>query len=104
LDLYAITQPGADGIRRYFGAESVIDENARTRAKAFSSQARAICLMHSPDGFLLACSADSGVNAGAVVKQSLMKFGARGGGSATLAQGSLPDAGILLELENAIGR
>jgi alanyl-tRNA synthetase len=38
---------------------------------------------------LLAASIDSGVNAGQVLKEALAETGGRGGGSATVAQGSL---------------
>ena len=98
LDLYASVSAGEDGVRRLLSAESAIDENARTKAKSFASQPKAVLLMHSSDGLLLACSADSGVNAGAVLKQTLSKYGAKGGGSATLAQGGLADKAILNDL------
>ena len=104
VDLYASTQPDNDGIRRHIAAESAIDENTRTKAKAFASQSKAICLIHSSDGLLIACSPDAGINAGALLKQALSKFGARGGGSPTLAQGSLPDPAILDDLKAVLGR
>jgi alanyl-tRNA synthetase len=104
LDLYSSTQPDIDGIRRHVAAESAINENTRTKAKAFASQSRAICLIHSSDGLLIACSPDAGINAGALLKQALSKFGARGGGSPTLAQGSLPDPAILDDLKAVLGR
>jgi alanyl-tRNA synthetase len=103
LDLYAGSTPGEDGMRRRIAAEVRIDENARNRAKAFASQARAVILLHSADGLLLACSTDSGVNAGVMVKQALAKVGARGGGSATLAQGSLPDRAVVEDLARLLG-
>jgi alanyl-tRNA synthetase len=90
-------------MRRRIAAEVRIDENARNRAKAFASQARAVILLHSADGLLLACSTDSGVNAGVMVKQALAKVGARGGGSATLAQGSLPDRAVVEDLARLLG-
>jgi len=98
LDLYAGTPPSEDGLRRVFSAVPVIGENARAKAKAFASQPRAVLLLHSADGLLLACSPDSGFNAGALLKQALAKYGARGGGSPALAQGSLPDKAIIENL------
>jgi len=103
LDLYSSTAPNADGLRRVFSVEAAIDENARTKAKAFASQPRAVLLMHSAEGLLLACSPDSGFNAGTLLKQALAKYGARGGGSPTLAQGSLPDKTIIENLIHTIG-
>jgi alanyl-tRNA synthetase len=98
FDLYAATAPAADGIRRVFLDESIIDESVRTKVRAFVSQPRAVVLVNASDGLLLACSPDCGFNAGAVLKHALSKYGARGGGSATLAQGSLPDKGIIQDL------
>ena len=98
VDLYSDNMPDQRGIRRATLKVPSIDENARTKARAFASQPKAVLLMHSTDGVLLACSADSGVNAGTVLKQALSKYGARGGGSPTLAQGNLPDAAMVADL------
>lgn len=103
LDLFASAEVSNDGIRRLEVTESAIDENARTKAKAFASQPKAVLLTHSATDLLVACSPDSGMNAGALVKQALMKVGGRGGGSATLAQGSLTDQAVLAELKSALG-
>jgi hypothetical protein len=43
---------------------------------------------------LVASSPDSGRNAGNLLKPKLQAAGGRGGGSATLAQGSLPAAAL----------
>jgi alanyl-tRNA synthetase len=98
LDLYAATAPAADGLRRVYSEEPVLNENTRIKAQAFSSQPKSLILLHSSEGLLLACSPDSGFNAGALLKQALAKYGARGGGSATLAQGSLPDKAVVEDL------
>ena len=103
IDLYNATSPSQDRVRRVLVAEILIDENARTKARAFAAQPKSILLMHSDDGLLLACSPDSGLNAGATLKQALAKAGARGGGSATLAQGNLPDKAILQDLIQTLG-
>ncbi len=52
-----------------------------------------------PPSVLIASSVDSGVNAGAVLKQVLAENGGRGGGSATLAQGKVPDGATIAALE-----
>ena len=44
---------------------------------------------------LLATSADSGVDAGQKLKAALTEAGGRGGGTARMAQGSVPDAALL---------
>lgn len=103
VDLYGATIPGEGDIRRVVLAVSAIDENHRTKVKAFAAQPKAILLMHSKDGLLLACSPDAGINAGAALKEALAKTGARGGGSPTLAQGSLTDQSILDELKQKLG-
>lgn len=98
VDLYQATQTGADGIRRAVVKVDLLDEPARAQARSFAAQPKAVLLMHSAESVLIACSPDAGLNAGAVLKEALAKAGARGGGSATLAQGSLPNASVLEEL------
>jgi alanyl-tRNA synthetase len=49
----------------------------------------------NPPAILLAASPDSGMNAGEFLKNALAKAGGRGGGSATMAQGSLPSKDLL---------
>jgi alanyl-tRNA synthetase len=103
LDLYAGTSVSSDGIRRRLASEAIIDELARTKAKSFISQPGGVLLMHGADSVLVACSADSGINAGALLKQALTKFGARGGGSPTFAQGNLPDVLLIEDLKRQLG-
>jgi alanyl-tRNA synthetase len=73
--------------------------------QAFTWHGKAIALAigEDPPGVLVACSADSGINAGAVLKQTLAKFGSKGGGSATSAQGALPGSEAAAELASALG-
>ena len=47
---------------------------------------------------LLAASADSGMDAGKLLKAALTEVGGRGGGNARIAQGSVPDAALLVAL------
>lgn len=104
VNLYsAADASNQDGIRRVLLSEAVIDENSRTKAKAFVSGSKAVLLMHSATDLLLACSVDSGFNAGSVLQRVLAKVGARGGGSTTLAQGSLSDPSILQDLKAVLG-
>jgi alanyl-tRNA synthetase len=52
---------------------------------------------------LLAASADSGVDAGKLLKAALAEAGGRGGGNARIAQGSVPDAALLDALAAKLG-
>ena len=90
-DLWSVTSPDSDGIRRVT-EEGSIDEAVRARAQAFCAQGMALFLAISADpaSLLLAASPDSGVHAGERVKAALTAAGGRGGGNAGLAQGSLP--------------
>ncbi len=51
--------------------------------------------LDEPPTVLLAASDDSGVDAGRVLKAALASVGGRGGGSARMAQGSLPGLEVL---------
>ncbi len=92
-ELHGATAPGADGIRRVEQRLELSDD-ARTLAIAFASAGKAVYLGISerPPAFLLAASADSGVHAGNVIKSAVTTHRGRGGGSATLGQGSVPSA------------
>ena len=83
---------GGDGLRRAIRRVAEIDEAIRAEAQAFTQGSRSVYIAATPAGVLLAVSSDSGWNAGAVIKPLVQ----RGGGTATLAQGSTtdPDAAI----------
>jgi alanyl-tRNA synthetase len=72
----------------------------RGLAQAYAAHSRAVYLavLEQPASILLASSADSGVDAGAVLKAALAAAGGRGGGSPRLAQGTVADAASLAEL------
>lgn len=72
--------------------------DAEPLAQALSALGRCVVLVRSdmPHGVLLASAADSGVDAGALLKPALAAFAGRGGGSPRLAQGSLADADAVL--------
>ncbi len=101
---YRETRPGKDGIRRWLIEAAAIDDSVRARAQTFAKSGRAIVLAAGvqPAGVLVACSPDSGVHAGTVLKEVLSRAGGRGGGSAILAQGELPDASILEALKTEL--
>ena len=83
----------ADGVVRIHDANASVDE-LRARAHAASLESRTLYAgaAGTPPTVVLAASADSGVNAGAVLKPALASAGGRGGGSPRVAQGSVPTA------------
>lgn len=100
-DLYDATPVGADGIRRYAQrfAESSM-EPLRALAQSYTSQPRAVfaAALESPPSILFAVSADAGIDAGQLMKKVLAVAGGRGGGTARMAQGSVPRADLLKDL------
>jgi alanyl-tRNA synthetase len=92
-DLYAATAPDAEGIRRTLRRlPSGNLEDLRALAQSFSAQPKAVFVaaLENPPAVLLAVSADSGLDAGKLLKAALTQAGGRGGGNPRLAQGSLP--------------
>lgn len=80
-------------------AEGSVQE-LRSLALAYVARPNAlfIAALEHPASILLAASADTGVDAGAVLKAALAAAGGRGGGSARVAQGSVDSADALAEL------
>jgi alanyl-tRNA synthetase len=102
-ELYAAATPSADGVRRALWNVERMTEAVRAKALAFAANPRSLVLVVSSDGALIACSADAGVHAGAILKQALAEFGGKGGGSATLAQGSVPELACVRGLAVKLG-
>ena len=97
-ELYTTTVPGPDGMRRAIERLDVGNlEDLRAVAQNFTAQTKAVFVatLKDPPSVLLAASADSGVDAGKVLKAALTEAGGRGGGNARIAQGSVPDAALL---------
>jgi len=92
-ELYLATEMSADGLRRALWQVAQLDEAVRAKALAYAAGTKSLVLVlgSQPAGALIACSPDAGMDAGAILKQTLAEFGGRGGGSATLAQGSVPN-------------
>lgn len=92
--LYNETPADPTGRRRHVEnrPQGPLDDELRTLAIAFCSQPNAVFLATSanPPSALLAVSPDSGLHAGNLMKQAIQTAGGKGGGSAQLAQGSLP--------------
>ena len=98
-DLWAATQPDTDGLRRHFRrlASGSLDEELRATAQGFTAGDRAafVVVIDSPPSLMVAVSKDAGLHAGNIVKEAVAAHGGRGGGSPTVAQGSVADAAAL---------
>jgi alanyl-tRNA synthetase len=98
-DRLALTAPNGSGRRV---VTELISGGAldalRPLALAVASEEGAIFIgaLDDPASIVLATSPSSGVDAGAVLKELLVASGGRGGGSARLAQGSLPSKETLV--------
>lgn len=91
-ELYALTPPDPDGVRRVVRRVESAPEELRVEAQAFTSAGAAIFLAFTedPPAVLLATSKGSGIHAGDQLKRALAEAGGRGGGNAAIAQGSVP--------------
>ena len=97
-ELYQNTAPDAEGVRRLVRrATGGSLEELRAVAQHFTAQPKAIFVasLNDPPSVLLATSEDSGLDAGKTLKAALTAAGGRGGGTARMAQGSVPKAELL---------
>jgi alanyl-tRNA synthetase len=94
VELSDAATPRADGVRIVVERVASGADSARSLAMAFAPLSRVmfIAVSHTPPSVLVATSADSGLEAGKILKPLLESVGGRGGGSARLAQGSAPSA------------
>ena len=104
-ELYDRITPTAAGLRLATvrrDAGSV--EEIRPLAQAFAALQHAVFVatVAQPPTVLVAASDDAGVDAGAVLKAALTAAGGRGGGSARLAQGTVPNAAELATIVAAV--
>jgi alanyl-tRNA synthetase len=81
-------------------------EDLRAVAQSFTAQAKAVFVaaLDDPPAVLLAASADSGLDAGKLLKAVLTAAGGRGGGNPRMAQGSLPSREALEQVLSRIRR
>jgi alanyl-tRNA synthetase len=92
-ELYDATSVGADGLRRaVHRLERGNLEELRAVAQSFTAQPKAVFVgvLSDPPSLLLAVSEDAGIDAGKAVKAAVTAAGGRGGGTARIAQGSVP--------------
>jgi alanyl-tRNA synthetase len=104
-ELYRQTAPGADGFRRISQRAAAGNlEDLRAVAQNFAAHSKAVFLaaLNDPPSVLLAVSEDAGIDAGKILKAALTEAGGRGGGTARMAQGSVPDAAKLEAVLRAV--
>ena len=100
---YDAAIPDANGVRRISETAASMDP-LRAMAQAMAALPKVIYAgtVASPPGIVFAASADSGVNAGELLKAALSANGGRGGGSPRVAQGTVPDAAALQRVTGAL--
>jgi len=103
-ELYSRIAPSPDGIRRINRRVAALSDELRAEAQSFTANPKSIFLAigDDPPSAMLASSSDSGVHAGELLKKALANAGGRGGGSATMAQGSVPSKASLDQLIAAL--
>ena len=105
-ELYDATPASPDGVRRVVRREAAGSlEDQRAIAQSFTARPQAVYVaaLDQPPSVLLAVSADSAMDAGKRLKAALTAAGGRGGGTARLAQGSVPDAALIERVLEAVG-
>jgi alanyl-tRNA synthetase len=93
-ELYASTQPNVEGRRVAVARETAGPlERLRPLAQAYAELPGGVLIgtVTNPPAVLLAAAADTGLDAGRLLKPALEANGGRGGGNARLAQGSVRD-------------
>jgi alanyl-tRNA synthetase len=102
-ELYSAATPDSSGLR-VATQHGAIDDAMRARAQAFVAGPKALFLAVSEKdaSVLFAASKDSGTDAGKLVKDAVTSVGGRGGGNATMAQGSVPNKEALEGVVKAI--
>jgi len=107
-DLYRSTKMDEDGVRRHVLriGTGPLDAELRAEAQGFTAGSKAVflVLVQNTGAVLLATSADTGLHAGEMLKPVMARLGGRGGGGEQMAQGSVPTAEALQEVEAAFGR
>ncbi len=87
------TPPGADGVRRLRGADGMTADELRAWAAACAALPATVAAgaVRTSRTIAVAVSADLNANAGALLKETLLRMGGRGGGSPRTAQGTVPE-------------
>lgn len=94
--LYDAATPDAQGVRVVRQSAATMDE-LRALAQGMTSLTKAafVGTVAEPPSLLIAASEDTGVDAGRVLREVVTRLGGRGGGSARVAQGTVPGSAEL---------
>lgn len=106
-ELYEATPQDAHGVRRIVRRlPKGSMEDLRALAQSFTAQPKAVFIgvIEQPSAVLFAVSADASVDAGKTLQPILTQAGGRGGGSARMAQGSVPAISALDAVVQALNR
>jgi alanyl-tRNA synthetase len=104
-ELHAAVPPDARGRRVAVVRETAGPvERLRALAQAYAGLTGGVLVgaVADPPAVLLATAAESGLDAGRILKPALEASGGRGGGNARLAQGSVPDVASLAAVVEAV--
>ncbi len=105
-ELYAAAAPRANGPRRHEHriGKGALDDEVRALAQGFTAGPDAVFIgiSEEPPSVMLAVSANAGIHAGNLLKSAVTAHGGRGGGSAQMAQGSVPDREALASVLAAL--
>jgi alanyl-tRNA synthetase len=104
--LYESVAADAAGLKRLVRREARgTFDDLRAVAQSFTAQPKAVFVgvIEDPPSVLMAVSADAGIDAGKVLKAALTEAGGRGGGSARMAQGSVPAPGLIEQVLASLG-
>ena len=101
--LYDAAAADARGLRLVRYDAATMDE-LRNLAQAVVALPKAVLVgtIADPPSLLFATAEDAGIDAGKTLREAVTKVGGRGGGSARVAQGSVPDTGRLEEAIRSI--
>lgn len=103
--MHEATAPSGDGVRRVMhraGDESATLLRLMAQAVGPLERAALVIVGSNPAALYFGTSADSGLDAGAVLKPALAAVGGRGGGSARVAQGTVPNAEALEQVAKLV--
>lgn len=97
--------PSADGLRRVFLTSDLTAEELRALAQSYVEGGKAAIFIAgiNPPSVLFSVSNDLDLNAGGLLKSALEARGCRGGGSRTLAQGSVRNVDVGIALARELG-
>jgi alanyl-tRNA synthetase len=105
-ELFAAAGEDSSGLKRHIERVSAggLGDETRALAQGFTAAGRGLfaAVCDNPPSVMLAASADSGTHAGNRLKELLTVHGGRGGGSAQMAQASLPSVDAISALLAAL--